>query len=117
MIANRVAAFSTAALAAFLSAMPAHAGDCTGRVTGVRPVSQYNHAAGNGFLAVRTGPGSKYAQTGELYAGDEVAVWDRKGNWYQVACMSGRCTNPLWGEPSPRGWVARNYVKAGGVCP
>ncbi|MFZ2099127.1 MAG: SH3 domain-containing protein [Oricola sp.] len=105
------------ALLSALAAAPAVAGDCTGYVVGVRPVSQYNHAAGNGFLAVRTGPGSNYRQIGELYAGDEVSVWSRSGNWYQVACMSGRCVDPLWGQPSPQGWVARKYVSAAGVCP
>ena len=113
----RNALLGAAALAASIAAAPAFAGDCTGYVVGVRPVSQYNHAAGNGFLAVRTGPGSKYRQIGELYAGDEVSVWNRSGNWYQVACMSGRCMNPLWGQASPQGWVSKKYVKAGGVCP
>lgn len=96
---------------------PADAGDCTGRVVGVQPPSQYNRELGKGFLAVRSGPGSRYRQIGELYAGDEVAIWDRRGSWYQVACMSGRCTDPLWGEPNPRGWVAARHIDAGGVCP
>ena len=106
------------AAAAILSMMsPAMAGDCTGNVVGVRPISQYNHATGSGFLAVRTGPGSKYAQIGELYANDEVSVWERSGGWLMVVCMSGRCTSPKWGEPSPRGWVSAKYVDYGGVCP
>jgi uncharacterized protein YraI len=95
----------------------ARAGDCTGFVVGVKPISQYNHAAGNGFLAVRTGPGTKYRQVGEVYRGDEVSVYDRRGNWYAVTCMSGRCMNPLWGAPMPSGWVYKKYVNAGGVCP
>ena len=105
------------ALGVALPAGSAFAGYCTGYVVGVRPISQYNHYTGNGFLAVRTGPGTGYTQIGELYAGDEVSVWSRRGNWYQVACMSGRCTNPLWGTPSPQGWVYRKYISAGGVCP
>jgi uncharacterized protein YgiM (DUF1202 family) len=75
----------------------AGAGDCTGNVTGIRPLSQYNHVAGNGFLAVRSGPGTGYQQISELYLGDEIAVWSRNGNWYQVQCMSGRCTEPALG--------------------
>ncbi len=70
---------------------PAHAGDCTGLVVGVQPPSQYNRRLGNGFLAVRSGAGSKYRQIGALYAGDEVAIWDRRGSWYQDTCVSGRC--------------------------
>lgn len=96
---------------------PAAAGDCTGIVVGVKPISQYNHARGNGFLAVRTGPGSSYRQTGEVYRGDEVSVYDRRGNWYAITCMSGRCTDPLWGPAMPSGWVSKKYVNAGGVCP
>ena len=96
---------------------PAAAGDCTGYVVGVRPISQYNHARGNGFLAVRTGPGSKYQQTGEVYRGDEVSVYDRRGNWYAITCMSGRCENPKWGAPMPSGWAYKKYIDADGVCP
>lgn len=102
---------------AVLSIAPASAGDCTGYVVGVKPISQYNHARGNGFLAVRTGPGSSYQQIGEVYRGDEVSVYDRRGNWYAITCMSGRCTQPLWGTPVPSGWVSRKYVDARGVCP
>lgn len=108
-----------AAVAAAVLAIPggANAGDCTGRVVGVKPISQYNHSTGSGFLAVRTGPGSSYRQIGELYAGDQVSVYDRKGNWYAVTCMSGRCTRPLWGQPTPSGWAHRSYIRAAGVCP
>ena len=111
-----------AALAAMLAAGQggvgdAFAGDCTGSIVGVRPISQYNHATGAGFLAVRSGPGGSYRQIGELYAGDAVSVWDRRGNWYAVTCMSGRCLRPLWGNPSPSGWAHRNYIRARGVCP
>lgn len=95
----------------------AMAGDCTGRIVGVKPISQYNHAKGAGFLAVRTGPGGSYQQVGELYAGDEVSVYDRSGKWLAVTCMSGRCTRPLWGQPTPSGWAHGSYIRARGVCP
>ena len=85
------AAVMTATSVLFV-APAAVAGDCTGRVVGVRPISQYNHATGSGYLAVRNGPGGSYRQIGELYAGDEVSVHDRRGNWYAVTCMSGRCS-------------------------
>lgn len=114
----RFASFSTLAVVALLAgATVAQAGDCTGNVVGVRPISQYNHAAGNGFLAVRGGPGSGYQQVGELYAGDEVSVWQRNGRWLFVQCMSGRCLNPLWGPSSPQGWAYDGYLRIGGVCP
>lgn len=100
-----------------ISSGPVSAGDCTGYVVGVKPISQYDHAKGNGFLAVRTGPGSSYQQTGEVYRGDEVSVYDRRGNWYAITCMSGQCMRPLWGQPVPSGWVYKKYVNAAGVCP
>jgi uncharacterized protein YgiM (DUF1202 family) len=98
-------------------AVPAMAGDCTGFVTGIRPVSQYNPATGAGFLAVRSGPGTGHRQIGELYAGDEVAVWNRSGSWFQIRCMAGRCTAPLRGAATPTGWVFGRYLTIGGVCP
>jgi hypothetical protein len=100
-----------------LGVMPAEAGDCTGRVVGVRPLSQYDHDEGRGFLAVRTGPSTRYRQVGELYRGDKVAIWDRQGNWYEVACMSGHCTWPEWGRPRPHGWAYAGYIRARGDCP
>lgn len=105
-----------AAVLPFLD-VAAHAGDCTGRVVGVRPISQYDHHKGTGYLAVRSAPGGSGRQIGELYAGDLVSVWDRRGNWYAVTCMEGRCNRPLWGTPTPSGWAHRNYIRAGGVCP
>ena len=113
---TRIFTLATAALLA-VAAPQAQAGDCTGWVVGVRPISQYNHAAGNGFLAVRTGPGSSYQQISELYLGDEISVWNRSVNWYQVQCMTGRCQNPLWGSANPNGWVYGKYLSVGGVCP
>jgi hypothetical protein len=73
---------------------PSFAADCTGHVVGVRPPSAYNPRTGAGFLAVRTGPGSNYAKIGELYAGDEVSVYDRRGSWYAVTCMRGSACAP-----------------------
>lgn len=100
-----------------LAASPTHAGDCEGRVVAVKPISQYNHATGSGFLAVRSGPGGNFQQIGELYLGDRVSVWDKKGNWLAVTCMSGRCTSPYWGQPTPQGWAHKNYLRIAGVCP
>jgi hypothetical protein len=112
-----VVAALAASLLAFPLAWPVMAGDCTGPVVGVQPLSQYDHKAGTGFLAVRSGPGAGFVQTGEVYAGDLVSVYDRRGNWYAVTCMEGACTRPLWGPARPSGWVHRKFVRAAGVCP
>ena len=109
--------FAAALLAAMVPAAGASAGDCTGYVVGVAPISDYHRPSGTGYLAVRTGPGSDFQKLGELYLGDEISVWERRGSWYHVACMSGRCTQPLWGNPSPRGWVYGRYLDVDGVCP
>lgn len=105
------------AAAALILATQAQAGDCTGFVTGVQPVTRYNHAAGTGFLALRDGPSSGTRQVGELYAGDEIVVWQRSGQWYFVRCMAGRCLDPLWGPAEPSGWAYGRYLSVGGVCP
>ncbi|QFT61128.1 Bacterial SH3 domain protein (plasmid) [Sulfitobacter sp. THAF37] len=39
---------------------------------------------GDGFLALRTGPGSKYQQIGSLYNGDAAFVYGGQGNWLYV---------------------------------
>ena len=114
---TRLRILLAALLAGSVLAGPALGGDCTGYVVGVRPLNQYDHANGNGFLAVRTGPGTGFNQIGELYLGDEVSVWDRQGNWLHVYCMSGQCLNPLWGSPTPQGWAYAKYLSIGGVCP
>ena len=113
----RLAGVILAVSVTMCAASAALAGDCEGRVVGVKPVSQYNHAAGSGFLAVRSGPGSKFRQKGELYAGDIVSVYGRSGGWYEVTCMEGRCADPLWGPAYPSGWASSRYIRASGVCP
>ena len=99
------------------ASVPASAGDCEGVVVGVRPISQYNHANGNGFLAVRAGPGGGYAQIGEVYRGDGLAITAKSGKWYEATCLYGRCEDPLWGPSYPSGWVHRSYVRLSGACP
>lgn len=92
------------------------AGTCEAQVVGVKSLTQYNHATGSGFLAVRSGPGGDYAQIGEVYLGDWSIVFEKRGNWYRIGCYEGRCTNPLWGVPSPEGWAYGKYLSVGGVC-
>ena len=91
--------------------------DCTGRVVDLRPITQYDHDRGTGYLAVRAGAGADQPQLGELYLGDHVVVLERHGNWYRVQCSEGTCLAPLWGAPQPAGWVYGGYIRLRGACP
>ncbi|RNJ45585.1 peptide-binding protein [Mesorhizobium erdmanii] len=55
---------------------------CEGTVHGLS--GRYNLATGSGFLAVRTRPNSSSRMIGQLFNGDHVEIFDRRGNWYQV---------------------------------
>ena len=46
-------------------------------VTGLNP-------QGDGFLAIRTGPGTRYKVIGKLYNGDEVTTYRSHGEWQAV---------------------------------
>lgn len=100
-----------------LLALPVQAGDCIGRIVGVQPILRYDHSRGEGYLAVRSGPGSGFEQVGEVYRGDEVAVHAREGNWFAVQCFGGQCLEPLWGAPRPQGWVYGRFLRVSGTCP
>ncbi|MGR3757269.1 MAG: SH3 domain-containing protein [Tranquillimonas sp.] len=70
------------------------AAGCSGAtVTGLDP-------NGDGFLAVRTGPGTQYAKIDELHNGDRVRPCARHGNWWGV----------YYGEPRQKGWVHGNWL-------
>lgn len=73
-------------------------------------------AGGDGFLAVRTGPGSNFKKLGEVHNGDRVWVYEEKGQWFGI----------IYGEENPgcgpveakrrlpykgkKGWVHNNWV-------
>lgn len=81
-----------------------------GEVTGLK-------ADGDGFLAVRAGPGTQYRKLDELKNGDEVWLFDRKGQWigivYGVAELS--CSPIRESRPVPhggrKGWVHENWIR------
>jgi hypothetical protein len=89
---------STLVMATGFSA-PAHAQYCEGTVHGLS--SYYNHATGSGFLAVRAGPRGAATQRGELFNGDKVEVFTRRGNWYQIATTN---------TPLLEGWVSARWL-------
>ena len=65
----------------------------TSRVAGLK-------SGGDGFLAVRTGPGSDFRKIDELYNGDVVEVIEFAGKWRGVRYRDGRL-----------GWVHSNWLR------
>jgi uncharacterized protein YraI len=55
---------------------------------------------GDGFLAVRTGPGTGYRKIDELYNGDLVRTCARNGAWVGV----------YYGKPRRVGWVHSKWL-------
>jgi hypothetical protein len=94
--------FVSIALALILNAATApHASAqyCEGKVHGLS--SRYNPATGAGFLAVRAAPRKSAHQVGELFNGDTVEAFDRRGNWYRVAATDG----------SSDGWASARWIR------
>jgi peptidoglycan hydrolase-like protein with peptidoglycan-binding domain len=77
-------------------------------------------ADGDGFLAVRSGPGSNYRKIDELHNGDVVTVYDTNGDWKGVMYgpSQGTCnywegegkTRPL-GYEGKKGWVHSDWLR------
>ena len=55
---------------------------------------------GDGFLAVRSGPGSQYRKIGEVYNGDRVGTYGRQGDWYAIS----------FGPDNRLGWAHGNWL-------
>lgn len=55
---------------------------------------------GDGFLAVRSGPGADYRKIDELHNGDTVRPCASKGAWHGI----------YYGEPRRKGWVHGNWL-------
>ena len=74
------------------------AGCLAGIVSGLDP-------KGDGFLAVRSGPGSNYRKVDEIHNGDVVRTCARSGAWVGV----------YYGEPRRRGWAHGNWLVDSGA--
>lgn len=55
---------------------------------------------GDGFLAVRSGPGTNYSKIGEVYNGDRVGTYERRGEWIAIS----------HGDNNQLGWVHGNWL-------
>jgi len=73
-------------------------------------------AGGDGFLSVRSGPGSDYRKLDEVHNGDKLEIYEVRGDWMGVVYRKsgedfGCSTTP---RPLPytfKGWVHRNWLK------
>ena len=73
------------------------AAGCAGSVvSGLNP-------KGDGFLAVRTGPGTGFRKIDELHNGDDVRTCAKSGKWIGV----------YYGQPRRKGWVHGNWLVDG----
>ena len=55
---------------------------------------------GEGFLAVRSGPGTAYPKIGEVYNGERVGVYEVRGDWQAIS----------YGNDNRLGWVHKNWL-------
>jgi hypothetical protein len=74
------------------------AGCLAASVTGLDP-------NGDGFLAVRTGPGTGYRKVDQLYNGDRVRTCAQSGAWFGV----------YYGKPRRVGWVHGKWLVDSGA--
>ncbi|WP_172327099.1 SH3 domain-containing protein [Mangrovicoccus sp. HB161399] len=81
-------------------------------------------AGGDGFLAVRSGPGSEHAKIGELHNGDKVTIFGREDGWYAILVPGGQIDQAdACGRAGPRrqvtggglGWAHGNWI--GNIIP
>ena len=56
---------------------------------------------GDGFLAVRSGPGTQYRKIDEIYNGDIVSTCDSRGPWVAI----------VFGPSKRKGWVHGRLLK------
>ena len=69
---------------------------CTGIVYGLS--QNYNLARGTGFLAVRTRPTTRSRMIDQLFNGERVQIFSRRGNWYEITYSRGN------------GWAYARYI-------
>jgi hypothetical protein len=74
---------------------------------------------GDGFLSVRSGPGSSYAEMDRLYNGNQVQICDDSGSWMAVVYGGdgGQCgvsralpRRLAYTGPCKYGWISSRYV-------
>jgi len=72
---------------------------------------------GDGFLAVRSGPGTDYEKIDEIFNGDRVWMFEQKGEWIGVAYGSDAIScspvskDQALDKPGKKGWVHANWLQ------
>lgn len=73
---------------------------------------------GDGFLAVRSGPGSGYRKLDEIHNDDIVWLFEQKGKWIGIVYGIGydmNCSAVDQSRPVPhhgkKGWVHENWIE------
>jgi hypothetical protein len=61
-------------------------------VSGIKP-------GPDGFLAVRSGPGSQYRKLDELHNGEIVTVFEGRGNWLGIVYRTANVRCNAWKAP------------------
>ncbi len=64
------------------------------------PVRYYVYSANDGFLNLRTGPGTNFAIIRPMYNGSWVEILEQAGNWVRV-----------YHESGDEGWAYRTYLR------
>ncbi len=68
---------------------------------------------GDNFLAVRSGPGSRYTMIDQLHTGDRVIICASRGRWKRIFYSRGGYCALRYGEPEGRcagGWAYGRYL-------
>ena len=72
---------------------------------------------GDGFLAVRSGPSSKFQKIDELYNGNKVWLFEERKGWYgvvygvdELSCSPIKKSRPLR-KKGKKGWIFGKFVK------
>ena len=72
-------------------------------------------ADGDGFLGVRSGPGTQYRKIDELYNGDVVSVFEARGKWagvvYRTEIVDCASTGTRPVPYENKGWVHTKWLK------
>lgn len=82
-----------------------------GKVSGLK-------ADGDGFLAVRSGPGTGYSKLDELHNEDPVWLFEQRGSWigivydvgYDMSCSPIEADRPV-PYPGRKGWVHEDWIE------